>query len=125
MTIRSLFLASTLLATLSAPAIAQRALPTAVTPDPAVAAIRDKALQDDVAYDIVSGLTTEIGPRPDGSPAEERARQWALVKLKALGFQNVRVEPYELKNVWIRGVETAEVVAPFPQPLRLTALGNS
>ena len=81
MTIRSLFLASTLLATLSAPAIAQRALPTAVTPDPAVAAIRDKALQDDVAYDIVSGLTTEIGPRPDGSPAEERARQWALVKL--------------------------------------------
>ncbi|WP_277970374.1 M20/M25/M40 family metallo-hydrolase [Sphingomonas echinoides] len=125
MTIRSLFLASTLLATLSSPAIAQRAMPTAVAPDAAVASIRDKALQDDVAYDIVCGLTTEIGPRPDGSPAEERARQWAVVKLRALGFQNVRIEPYELKNVWIRGIETAEVVAPFPQPLRLTALGNS
>ena len=125
MTIRSLFLASTLLATLSVPAMAQRAMPTPVAPDAGVASIRDKALQDDVAYDIVSGLTTEIGPRPDGSPAEERARQWAVIKLKGLGFQNVRIERYELKNVWVRGTETAEVIAPFPQPLRLTALGNS
>src|SRR3546814_19304198 len=27
--------------------------------------------------------------------------------------------------VWVRGEERAEVVSPFPQPLRLTALGNS
>jgi carboxypeptidase Q len=115
----SLLLASTLLA---GPAFAQRAAPLV---DPAVASLRDKALNDDVAYDIVEGLTTEVGPRPDGSPKEERARQWAVVKLKSLGFKNVRIEPYELKNVWVRGAETAEVVAPFEQPLRLTALGNS
>lgn len=115
----SLLLASTLLA---GPALAQRPAPLV---DPAVAALRDKALNDDVAYDIVEGLTTEIGPRPDGSPKEERARQWAVAKLKSLGFKNVRIEPYELKNVWVRGAETAEVVAPFEQPLRLTALGNS
>jgi hypothetical protein len=44
--------------------------------------------------------------------------------MKALGFQNVRIEPFTLP-IWQRGIETAEVVAPFPQPLRLTALGNS
>uniref|UniRef100_UPI0035CA8F9F M20/M25/M40 family metallo-hydrolase n=1 Tax=uncultured Sphingomonas sp. TaxID=158754 RepID=UPI0035CA8F9F len=115
----SLLLATTLLAT---PALAQRAAPLV---DPTVATLRDKALSDDVAYDIVEGLTTEVGPRPDGSPKEERARQWAVAKLRALGFKNVRIEPYELKNVWIRGAESAEVVAPFEQPLRLTALGNS
>ncbi|MBN9990775.1 hypothetical protein JND45_15685, partial [Listeria monocytogenes] len=42
-----------------------------------------------------------------------------------LGFKNVRIEPYELKNVWVRGVETAEVLGSYAQPLRLTALGNS
>ena len=110
---------------LAAPAIAQRTAPAAATVDPAIAKLRDAALKDDVAYDIVEGLTTEIGPRPDGSPQQERARLWSVAKLKALGFKNVRIEPYELQNVWVRGQETAEVVAPYPQPLRLTALGNS
>ena len=102
-----------------------RTAPPGVRVDPKVAALRDRALGDHVAYDIVEGLTTQIGPRPDGSAAQERARQWAVARLKALGFANVRVEPYQLFNVWERGAETAEVVAPFAQALRLTALGNS
>jgi Zn-dependent M28 family amino/carboxypeptidase len=118
----TLLLATTVLAT---PALAQRVAPPAVAIAPTVTALRDAALKDDVAYDIVSGITTEVGPRPDGSPAEERARQWAVAKLNALGFKNVRIEPYELKNVWVRGVETAEVLGSYAQPLRLTALGNS
>ncbi len=43
---------------------------------------------------------------------------------RASGFQNVRIETYQL-DTWVRGLESAEVVSPFPQPLRLTALGNS
>lgn len=109
----------------AAPALSQRAAPAAAVVDPAIAKLRDAALRDEVAYDIVAGLTTEIGPRPVGSPAQDRARQWSVAKLKALGFKNVRIEPYELQNVWERGAETAEVVAPYPQQLRLTALGNS
>jgi hypothetical protein len=27
--------------------------------------------------------------------------------------------------VWVRGEEAASIVSPFPQPLALTALGNS
>lgn len=102
-----------------------RPIPVGTPVDPAVANLRDKALNDEIAWSIVEGLTTQVGPRPDGSAAEERARQWAVARLKALGFRNVRIEPYQLHDVWERGIETAEVVAPFPQPLRLTALGNS
>jgi hypothetical protein len=102
-----------------------RATPTGVAVDPKAAAIRDKALTDDTAYSIVEGLTTEVGPRPDGSPQQARARDWAVTRLKALGFRNVRIEPYTLDNVWERGGESGEVVSPYPQPLRLTALGNS
>ena len=131
--LKSSLLAILSLTTAQAPLIAQTSAsapvrPTAPIPpavDAKVAALRDAALNDNIAYDIVEGLTTEVGPRPDGSPQEERARQWAVVKLKALGFKNVRIEPYDLQNVWVRGAEAAEVVSPFPQPLRLTALGNS
>lgn len=98
------------------------AMPGAV--DPAVAALRDAAIGDTVAYDIIEGLTTEVGPRLAGTEAEARARAWGAAKLTALGFRNVRIETYRMPT-WVRGAETAEVVAPFPQPLRLTALGNS
>lgn len=86
--------------------------------------LRDAALKDDVAYDIVEGLTTEVGPRPGGSDAEARAREWAVRKLKSLGFRNVHIEPSKMQ-VWERGAETAEVIAPFPQRLVVAALGRS
>jgi hypothetical protein len=109
----------------SAPTLAQHARPAAgAAVNPAVAKLRDAALSDDVAYDIVEGLTTEVGQRLAATEAEARARSWAVVKLKALGFKNVHVEKYRMP-VWVRGEETAEVVAPFPQRLRLVALGNS
>ncbi len=78
----------------------------------------------DVAWDIVEGLTTEVGQRLAGTEAEARARTWAVKTLKGLGFANVRIEPYDMR-VWERGVETAEILSPFPQKLLLTALGNS
>jgi carboxypeptidase Q len=81
-------------------------------------------LQDDYAWDITEGLTTEVGPRLAGTEAEARARDWAVAKLKSLGFSNVRVETFEMP-VWVRGEEKAWITAPFPQPLVVTALGNS
>src|SRR4051812_7166073 len=111
-------LAALLLAS-AVPAVAQPPLV-----DPKVAALRDAALHDDIAYDIVEGLTTEVGQRLAGTEAEARARTWAVARLKSLGFANVHVEPFTIP-VWLRGAESAEIVAPFPQKLVLTALGNS
>ena len=96
-------------------------LPTVPAP---VAALRDHALKDDYAWDIVEGLTTEVGQRMGGTEAEARARVWAVAKLKALGFSNVRVERFAMP-VWTRGAESAQIVAPFPQKLALTAFGRS
>jgi len=77
-----------------------------------------------LGYDIVEGLTTEVGQRLAGTEAEARARDWAVARLKSLGFANVHVEPFDMP-VWIRGTESAELVSPFPQKLVLAALGNS
>jgi len=84
----------------------------------------DALRNDTLAWDIVEGLTTEVGPRLAGTEAEARARQWMAERLRALGFSNVRIETFDMP-VWVRGEERAEIVAPFPQPLVLTALGNS
>jgi carboxypeptidase Q len=120
---------------LSATALAAQPLPTP-TPAPTskptylptvprgIAALRDAALRDDYAWDIVEGLTVEVGPRMGGSEAEARARNWAVAKLKALGFSNVRVERFAMP-VWSRGAEAAQILAPFPQKLAVTAFGNS
>ena len=76
------------------------------------------------AYAILESLTTEVGPRLAGTEAEARARDWAVKKFSALGFDQVRVEPFGLP-VWVRGEEQAEITAPYPQPLTITALGGS
>lgn len=109
---------------LAAAPVAVLAQAAALPVDPRVAQLRDAALADEYAWDIVEGLTTEIGPRLAGTPAEARARAWAVAKLFALGFADVRVEAFDMP-VWVRGAEQAEILAPFPQPLVLTALGNS
>ena len=122
---KRLILAAMTASALSCPALAQRAAPPMpATVDPQVAQLRDAALKDDTAWDIIEGLTTEVGQRLAGTEAEARARAWAVAKLTALGFKNVRVEPYRMP-VWERGAETAEIIAPFPQKLTLAALGNS
>lgn len=84
----------------------------------------DRALADDTAWKVVESLTTEVGPRLAGSEAEARARDWGVAKLKSLGFRNVRIETFEMPY-WARTHERVEIVAPFPQPLTVTALGNS
>ena len=97
---------------------------TMPTPE-AVAALRDDALANDhYAFDITEGLTTEVGQRLAATDAESRARDWAVVKLKAMGFANVRVEPFDMP-VWTRGAESAEILAPFPQKMAVAALGYS
>ncbi len=75
-------------------------------------------------YAIVESLTTEVGPRLAGTVAEKRARAWAVDTLKRSGFSNVRVEEFDLP-LWTRGLERAEIVSPFPQPLTITTLGGS
>ena len=111
-----------LLAAVAALALPLPALAQSVAHDPA--ALRDAALKDDLAWEITEGLTTEIGQRLAATEAEARARAWAVKKLTALGFRNVRIETYRMP-VWVRGAETAEVLGGSAQKLAIAALGNS
>ncbi|MEO0818515.1 MAG: M28 family peptidase [Pseudomonadota bacterium] len=79
---------------------------------------------DEVGLQFVEDLTTEVGPRLAGSEAEALARDWAVAELEALGFSNVAIEDFTIPY-WSRIVDSAEIAAPSPQPLVITALGGS
>ena len=86
--------------------------------------LRDAARVDNISYRLLESLTTEVGPRMAGTPADARAVAWAEAKFKELGFDKVWKEPVTFPT-WKRGIEAAEITAPFPQPLTITALGNT
>jgi hypothetical protein len=86
--------------------------------------LRDKAMHDDTAYKTVTALTTEVGARLAGGVNDPRAREWAIARFKALGFDKVYTEAVTYP-LWVRRSERGAIVAPFPQPLTLMALGYS
>src|SRR6185437_5630314 len=97
----------------------------AETPEDVAAGLAKEALADSGAARVVRDLTTDVGPRLAGSEAEKRAAAWAKQRFEQLGFDKVWVESFPLDHGWERGIETAEIVSPAPQPLVVTALGDS
>lgn len=95
-------------------------------PDPVAtaAALRDQALKDDTAWTILESLTSEIGPRPAGSPAMARAKDWAVKQFEALGFSNIKVEQFT-KASWTRGAESASITLPYDYKLSILGLGGT
>jgi carboxypeptidase Q len=88
------------------------------------AAVRDAALARSEALPILEDLTTSVGQRLAGTPAEARARDWAVKAMAAAGLVNIKTEPFPLK-VWTRGAESVEVTGSHPQKLAAAALGYS
>jgi len=96
----------------------------ALSPEDQAAILRDDALKSNAAYDWVAELTTRFGARSAGGPNEKAAAEWAVVKLKALGFDDAHIETFPLQ-VWKRGPESIEITGPFPQRLIGVSLGGS
>lgn len=87
-------------------------------------ALRDRALSASTAFEHVSSLVTEVGPRSAGSAGDAAAVRWAMNRLAALGFSNVRTQDVLVPR-WVRGTAEASILSPFPQSLVTVALGGS
>ncbi len=104
---------------IAAPATAQDA-----TVVQAAERVRDAALNDTVAMDYVTQLTTRFGARPAGSASETAAAEWAAGYMRELGFRNVHIQAFPLIG-WERGEESARILGTNPQQLVVAALGHS
>src|SRR6185436_17021325 len=83
-----------------------------------------EALGSTFAWDRLAVLTDTIGHRLSGSPALERAVQWAVAEMTRDGLENVHTERVMVPK-WERGNETAEIVEPARHSMSMLGLGNS
>lgn len=90
----------------------------------AASALRQRALTASAAYDHVTSLTTEVGPRFAGSSGDAAAVRWALNKLGSLGFSRVRTQDVLVPR-WVRGTAEVSIMGPSAQSLVAVALGGS
>src|SRR5260370_288030 len=66
-------------------------------------------------------LCDSVGGRPTGSPACDRAVNWAAKKFRDAGIQKVTVEPFTVPRLWLPGTAEASATAPEKFPLRIAA----
>jgi carboxypeptidase Q len=79
---------------------------------------------DDFAWRRLAELTDTYGHRFSGSESLDRAIAWAVETMKRDGLENVRAEPVMVPR-WVRGRESAEMIASPRQSLTILGLGGS
>ncbi|NHZ73126.1 MAG: M20/M25/M40 family metallo-hydrolase [Nitrospirae bacterium] len=82
------------------------------------------ALTDEEGWEKLTYLTTVVGARLSGSEQLEQAIAWATETLQDEGFDNVSNQPVDVTH-WVRGQESARVVAPIHRDLAILGLGRS
>ena len=91
--------------------------------DPAARLIGE-AVSSTFAWQRLSTLTDTIGNRLSGTPALDRAIQWAADEMKGDGLENVHTERVMVPK-WVRGNERADIIAPARHAIAMLGLGNS
>jgi carboxypeptidase Q len=91
--------------------------------DPA-ARLLGEAMSTRFAWERLAYIGDTFGNRLSGSQALEDAIEWAVAEMKRDGLENVHTEPVKIPH-WVRGQESAEIVAPRRQRLVMLGLGNS
>ena len=92
-----------------------------------------KATANQLAASIYTGpsmgtlraLSDDFGGRLSGSPAYNRAAEWAAAQFRSYGISNVRFEPFTMENGWVRGSAEGQINAPLTRPLHIQSLGWS
>lgn len=91
---------------------------------PAADRLIDAALADSAAWERLAELGDRFGPRFSGTPNLERAIDWIMAEMRRDGLENVRGEPVMVPR-WVRGEESAELLAPRWARLPMLGLGGS
>jgi carboxypeptidase Q len=90
---------------------------------PALVKIAGEGLLDSHAFQYLTELSDDIGPRLSGSPQAQRAVEWGVAKMKVMGLENVHAEKWQLWRGWTRGSAQAELLTPIRRPLHVDAMG--
>jgi carboxypeptidase Q len=90
---------------------------------PALVRIAGEGLLNSHAYGFLTDLSDDVGGRVTGSPADHKAEEWGVAKMKSLGLENVHTEKYTIWRGWTRGTAEGELLAPLGHKLHIDAMG--
>jgi carboxypeptidase Q len=90
---------------------------------PALVKIAGEGMMDSHAYQYLTELSDDVGARVTGTPAERKAEEWGVAKMKAMGLENVHTEKYQIWRGWTRGTAEAEILTPVRHKLHVDAMG--
>lgn len=96
----------------------------AIAEDPVLAALLATAKADGpIALARLATLCDDVGARPSGSAAYDRAVAWGVKELQSAGLR-AWTEPVTQPR-WVRGAESLTWLGAEPRPMALLALGGS
>jgi carboxypeptidase Q len=82
------------------------------------------AMKDSAAWNRLAELVDTFGNRPAGSTSLESAIDWVVAQMKRDGLENVHTESVMVPH-WVRGRESATLLAPHRGTLHILGLGRS
>lgn len=75
------------------------------------------------AMELLRQLTDDIGSRLAGSPAHDKAVEWAISKFREFGVDTVWREQFTIPNGWQRDWAQGRIVRPVARSLRVASVG--
>lgn len=90
---------------------------------PALTRIVGEGLMDSHAFQYLTELSDDVGPRITSSPGAQKATDWGVAKMNSIGLQNVHAENWNMWKGWTRGIAHAEMLAPARHTLTIDAMG--
>ena len=89
----------------------------------ALVKIAGEGLVESHAFEYLTQLSDDIGARVTGSPESQKAVDWSLAKMRAIGLENVHAEKFQIWRGWTRGTAQAELTVPIRRRLNVDAMG--
>ena len=90
---------------------------------PALTKIAGEGLMNSHAFQYLTELSDNVGARVTGTPEAQKAIDWGIAKMRAIGLENVHAEKWQLWRGWRRGTADAELLAPMRHKLHVDAMG--
>jgi len=104
--------------------IASAPLATAFAAQSPAQRLIDAAMSDQTGWKRLEYLCDSIGHRLSGSTGMTRSIEWALSEMKKDGLESV-ASPKVMVPHWVRGQESARLIAPWETELPMLGLGGS
>src|SRR6266404_3318320 len=90
---------------------------------PALTKIAGEGMMNSHAFQYLTELSDNVGARVTGTPEAQKAIDWGVAKMRAIGLENVHAEKWQLWRGWKRGTADGELLAPTQHKLHVDAMG--